>query len=70
MKLLRVGIFHPTLNTCGGAEWVAFKIMDIMRKNNHKVTVLTNEKIDIEKIRRLSLSDFNFDSFLQQRSFV
>ena len=46
---MKIGIFHPTLNRCGGGEWVAFSIINSLRAIGHKVIVLTDEKIDQPK---------------------
>ena len=50
---MKVGIFHPTLNTCGGAEWVAVKIMAALTKEDHGILVLTNEPINWNKIKSI-----------------
>lgn len=52
-KNIKVGIFHPTLNLCGGAEWVAINIINSLRNEGYQTVVLTNEKIDHEKIKKL-----------------
>jgi glycosyltransferase involved in cell wall biosynthesis len=46
---MKIGIFHPALNTCGGGEWVTLNIINSLRKNGHKVIVLTDERIDQTK---------------------
>jgi len=50
---LIIGIFHPLLNVCGGAEWVAVNIINNLKKAGHRIVVLNNEKIDQKKIKRL-----------------
>ena len=50
---MKVGIFHPTLNGCGGAEWVAVKIINALSRANHETIVLTNKKVDQDKIKRI-----------------
>lgn len=47
---LRIGIFHPRINLCGGAEWVAINIMNTLKQNGHKVVILTNDRVDQKKI--------------------
>ena len=49
---MRIGIFHPRLNTCGGGEWVAINVINSLRQNGHKVIVLTDELIDQNKFIR------------------
>jgi alpha-1,2-mannosyltransferase len=49
---LKIGIFHPRLNICGGGEWVALSIINSLRENGHKVIVLTDEPIDQAKYKR------------------
>jgi glycosyltransferase involved in cell wall biosynthesis len=50
---MRIGVFHPALNVCGGAEWVAFNIIDCLKTANHSVIALTNERIDQNRIKKL-----------------
>jgi glycosyltransferase involved in cell wall biosynthesis len=58
---LKVGVFHPPLNYCGGAEWVAVKITQILKNSGHEIVVLTDEKIDEEKIKKMFGSKVQFD---------
>jgi alpha-1,2-mannosyltransferase len=51
VNLLKVGIFHPPINMCGGAEGVAVSIIDSLKKAGYQIIVLTNAPIDREKIR-------------------
>ena len=57
-----VGIFHPALNVCGGAEWVAINIINCVKKANYRTIVLTNEKVNQDKIQRLLGSKVNIDT--------
>lgn len=50
---MNVGVFHPNLNSCGGAEWVALKIIDALRDNGHRVTILTDSRINQEKFMKV-----------------
>jgi glycosyltransferase involved in cell wall biosynthesis len=50
---LKVGVFHPALNFCGGAEWVAVNLINCLNKANYDTIVLTNEKINQERIQKL-----------------
>jgi glycosyltransferase involved in cell wall biosynthesis len=61
-QVLNVGIFHPALNFCGGAEWVAVNIINSLKKADHKITLLTNEKVNQEKIMRMLGQRVNIDS--------
>ena len=49
---MKIGVFHPHLNRCGGGEWVALNIINVLRQNGHQVIVLTDEKIDQNKFVR------------------
>jgi alpha-1,2-mannosyltransferase len=49
---LKIGVFHPRLNICGGGEWVALCIINGLRQEGHKVIVLTDERIDQAKFKR------------------
>lgn len=53
MKQLRIGVFHPLMNMCGGAEWVAVNIINNLKRAGHEIVVLSNEKIDQKKITSL-----------------
>ena len=50
---MKVGIFHPTINACGGAEWVAVKMINSLSKANHETIVLTNQKVNQGKIKKI-----------------
>jgi len=50
---LIIGIFHPLLNACGGAEWVAVNIINNLKRAGHRIVVLNNEKTDQQKIKSL-----------------
>lgn len=50
MRVLRVGIFHPVIKYCGGAEWVAINIMNTLKQHGHEIVLLTNERVDQVKI--------------------
>lgn len=43
---MNVGLFHPTLNFCGGAELVASTITNSLVKDGYDVTLFVNDKID------------------------
>lgn len=62
MLIVIVGIFHPTLNVCGGAEWVALNIIAALKKANHTVIILTNEKIDEDRIEKFYGKKIVFDN--------
>jgi alpha-1,2-mannosyltransferase len=53
LNYLKVGIFHPTLNACGGAEWVAVKIINALAKKGHETVVLTNDRVNQNRIKAL-----------------
>jgi glycosyltransferase involved in cell wall biosynthesis len=57
-----VGIFHPTLNICGGAEWVAVNIIKSLKNEGHRIVVLTNEKVNREKIIRTFGNEIKYDA--------
>jgi hypothetical protein len=58
----RIGVFHPSLNRCGGAEWVAVNVINALKKANYKTIVLTNERVDQKKLLRLFGTEVNVDS--------
>jgi glycosyltransferase involved in cell wall biosynthesis len=49
---LKIGVFHPCLNLCGGGEWVALNVINSLRRKGHQVIVLTDEEIDQVKFKR------------------
>ena len=57
----RIGVFHPSLNFCGGAEWVAVNVINAMKKANYETIILTNEQVDQAKLFRLFGKKVNFD---------
>ncbi|MCJ7561336.1 glycosyltransferase [Candidatus Bathyarchaeota archaeon] len=61
-KRMRVGVFHPCINYCGGAEWVAVNILNCLRKAHHETILLSNEKIDQNRMKKLFGTEANADS--------
>lgn len=59
---LEVGIFHPPLNVCGGAEWVAVNIINSLKKEDHRTVVLTNQKIDQNRVESVFGHRVNVDN--------
>lgn len=49
---MKIGVFHPALNLCGGGEWVALNVINSLRIKGHQVIVLVDEKIDQTKFER------------------
>lgn len=43
---LIVGVFSPNINWCGGAEWVAVNIINVLKENGHRVVVLTDNPLN------------------------
>ena len=41
-----VGVFSPNINWCGGAEWVAVNIINVLKENGHQVVVLTDNPLN------------------------
>jgi glycosyltransferase involved in cell wall biosynthesis len=59
---MRVGVFHPALNVCGGAEWVAVNIINAVKSDNNQVILLVNNKTSQHRIRTLFGTEVFFDS--------
>lgn len=57
-----IGVFHPTLNFCGGAEWVGVNIVNTLKREGHTIVLLTNDKVNQERITRLFGRRANIDS--------
>lgn len=49
---MRVGVFIPTLNVYGGAEYVAVTIANTLARNYHKVILFTNKKISQQEMQK------------------
>jgi glycosyltransferase involved in cell wall biosynthesis len=48
---LKVGVFCPTLNICGGGEYVAVAIANSLAQNDHKVILFTNNEVNPKVIK-------------------
>jgi len=59
---MRVGIFHPAINICGGAERVAVSIINCVREADNETVVLTNERIDQDRLQKFFGRKANVDS--------
>jgi glycosyltransferase involved in cell wall biosynthesis len=59
---MKIGVLHPTINACGGAELVAVNILDCVKKVGHDTILLTNEKIDQERLQNFFRRRANVDS--------
>ena len=46
-----VGIFSPVINWCGGAEWVAVNVINVLKENGHRVVVLTDNPLNQSKFQ-------------------
>ena len=44
-----VGIFSPVINWCGGAEWVAVNIINVLKQQGHQVIVLSDRSLNQNK---------------------
>lgn len=50
---MKVGVFHPPLDICGGAEFVAVVVTNTLVKNGYEVELFVNKEIDQKKIEKL-----------------
>lgn len=50
---MKVGIFSPVINHCGGAEWVALSIIDTLNQYGHDTILLTNQSLNSKKIETI-----------------
>jgi glycosyltransferase involved in cell wall biosynthesis len=44
-----IGVFSPSINLCGGAEWVAINIICALKEQGHKVVLLSDSPINQKK---------------------
>lgn len=47
----KIGVFCPTLNVCGGGEFVAVALANALAQSNHKVILFANSAIDSKAIK-------------------
>ncbi len=50
---MKVGVFHPALDLCGGAEFVAIIIANTLAENGYQVELFVNKEIDQEKTQKI-----------------
>lgn len=50
---MKVGVFHPALDLCGGAEIIAVKIANTLAQNGHEVNLFVSKMVDQKKIERI-----------------
>lgn len=49
--MLKIGVFCPTMNVCGGGEFVAIAIANTLAQNNHKVILFSNGEVNPSAIK-------------------
>lgn len=71
---MKFGLFHPSFNMCGGAEFVALVAANTLARSGHEVTLLVNNPINQNLIIRLMgkaldprITSVVMPSFLQPR---
>lgn len=47
----KIALFCPTLNVCGGGEFVAIAIANTLAENKHKVILFSNNEVDQKQIK-------------------
>jgi len=50
---MKIGIFHPPINRCGGREFVIIKMIDALKKNGFQVVLLSNDKFEKNKVEKV-----------------
>ena len=50
---MKVGVFHPALDMCGGAEFVAVVIANTLAQNGYEVELFVNKEIDQKKTEKI-----------------
>jgi glycosyltransferase involved in cell wall biosynthesis len=48
----KVAVFCPTLNVCGGGEFVAIAIANTLAQNNYKVIIFSNGEVNPNRIKK------------------
>ena len=50
---MRVGVFSPVINWCGGAEWVAVNVIAALKEYGHQVILLTDSHLNQKKLENV-----------------
>jgi alpha-1,2-mannosyltransferase len=50
---LIVGVFSPVINLCGGAEWVAVNMINVLKENGHQVVILTDSPLNQNRFQKI-----------------
>ena len=48
-----VGVFSPSINLCGGAEWVALNIISALKQQGHEVILLSDSPVNQRKVAHI-----------------
>ena len=56
-----VGVFHPGINGCGGAEWVTIQIINALKEHGHQIIILTDSKLNQAKFTKIFNVKVNVD---------
>ncbi len=56
-----VGVFSPSINLCGGAEWVAVNIISALKESGHEVILLSDSPINQNKFSHVFDRTVNVD---------
>jgi len=51
--VLKIGVFHPSLDLYGGAEVVAVVVANTLVENNHDVTLFVNNRINQKQVEEM-----------------
>lgn len=71
---MRIGVFHPTIDMCGGAEVVAVATVNALIQNGYEVVLFVNKNVDQKKITEMigenlsSCKTVVSPTFLKQRA--
>ena len=47
---MKIGVFHPTLNMYGGAEFVALVVVNTLAREGYDVELFLNSEVDLHKV--------------------
>ena len=50
---MKVGVFSPVLNRCGGAEFVGLNVVNALKEHGHQVVVLSDEPLKQNKFMQI-----------------
>ncbi|MBN2604099.1 MAG: glycosyltransferase [Candidatus Thermoplasmatota archaeon] len=58
---MKIGVFHPGINNCGGSDWVAIKTIQSLNEHGHQVIILTDSKLNPNRFSQIFNTEVKVD---------